>query len=222
MPSATFGQRVQLVFSIIRISCFKCWQRIRCHHPEFEVKDSFEILCLGLSQAGKSSVLSALVGEDVNDSEPTTGFNIKNLLLQDINVNLKELGGGDSVRPFWNRYFNGVDGLIYVINGSAEEQLLASSCQELKTVLNAHASMNSLPCLVLFTHQDSSNIRDSKQLMEILKKAGLTNKNKKHWIMHLCSVHEPETVKEGLDLLLKLIKLCNRKRIATDESFLSE
>lgn len=52
------------------------------------------MLCLGLMGAGKSTALATLVGEPSDALEPTTGFNIKTLPVNDTVLNIKELGGG--------------------------------------------------------------------------------------------------------------------------------
>lgn len=67
----------------------------------------------GLSGTGKTTVLSSLCGEENSNPEPTNGFAIKAAQLDQVIFNVKELGGSDKFRPYWDKYYNAeVDGLV--------------------------------------------------------------------------------------------------------------
>lgn len=51
----------------------QCWQWLSCYRPVIIIRDQYEVLCLGLSGAGKTTALSTLVGEPAAVVEPTTG-----------------------------------------------------------------------------------------------------------------------------------------------------
>lgn len=68
---------------------------------------------MGLSGSGKSTLLRLLAGEVVPDSvEPTMGFAIKAVLHREAIFHIKELGGADSIRQYWNRYYYGHEALV--------------------------------------------------------------------------------------------------------------
>lgn len=57
------------------------------------------MVCIGLERSGKSTALALLAGEPVDNIQPTNGFHIKDVILDDCMLNVKEIGGG-----FWFQY----------------------------------------------------------------------------------------------------------------------
>ncbi|VDK56632.1 unnamed protein product [Cylicostephanus goldi] len=77
------------------------------------------ILLLGLDNAGKTSILKQLSAEEITNVTPTRGFNVKSVVTNgDIRLNVWDIGGQRSIRPFWSNYFENTDALIYVIDSS--------------------------------------------------------------------------------------------------------
>ncbi|CAN0508748.1 unnamed protein product, partial [Ectocarpus sp. 12 AP-2014] len=48
----------------------------------------------------------------------TQGFNIKSLMHEDFKLNVWDIGGQKSIRPYWRNYFDQTDALIYVIDSA--------------------------------------------------------------------------------------------------------
>lgn len=72
--------------------CDSCW-----YLKAFLVFTRY-LLWLGLDGAGKTSILSVLLNEDlVECPEPTSGFSIKAANLPKAVINIKELGGKEHV-----------------------------------------------------------------------------------------------------------------------------
>jgi len=98
---------------------------------EKEVK----ILVLGLDNAGKTSILKVLSNEkDITQITPTHGFNIKNLSHEGFKLNVWDVGGQKTLRTYWTNYFEGTDGLVYVIDSSDGKRLKESGL-ELQDIL---------------------------------------------------------------------------------------
>lgn len=51
------------------------------------------ILMLGLDNAGKTTILKKLGDEDIDNIQPTQGFNIKSLLTEGFKLNVWDIGG---------------------------------------------------------------------------------------------------------------------------------
>ena len=66
-----------------------------------DIEQNLTILVLGLDNAGKTSILKSLSKEALDSVKPTTGFTIKTQKFDNSTLNLKEVGGSDSVRPYW-------------------------------------------------------------------------------------------------------------------------
>jgi hypothetical protein len=70
------------------------------------------ILLLGLDNAGKTSCLKKLSDEEITHIMPTQGFNIKSLVQEGFKLNVWDIGGQKSIRPYWQNYFEGTDALV--------------------------------------------------------------------------------------------------------------
>ena len=70
------------------------------------------MLCVGLSGAGKSTILALLAGETTDKLEPTMGFAIKAFNGPTATFHIKELGGAEKIRPYWNKYYAGHEALV--------------------------------------------------------------------------------------------------------------
>ncbi len=70
---------------------------------------------LGLDNSGKTTILKKLSDEEIDHIMPTQGFNIKSLMRDGFKLNVWDIGGQKSIRPFWRNYFDQADALVYVI-----------------------------------------------------------------------------------------------------------
>lgn len=80
-----------------------------------------EIRCLviGLDNSGKSTIVNKLLPKEERDSKitPTIGFQIKTFQINEtFNINLWDIGGQNTLRPFWENYFNKTDVLMWCID----------------------------------------------------------------------------------------------------------
>merc|ERR1712097_92249 len=88
------------------------------------------ILMLGLDNSGKTSILKRLSDEDITHIMPTQGFNIKSLLHKGFKLNVWDIGGQKTIRPYWKNYFENTDALIYVVD-SSDRRRVEEAAQEL-------------------------------------------------------------------------------------------
>lgn len=51
------------------------------------------------------------------------GFNIKSLMHEDFKLNVWDIGGQKSIRPYWRNYFDQTDALIYVIDSADQRRM---------------------------------------------------------------------------------------------------
>jgi GTPase SAR1 family protein len=52
-----------------------------------------KLVILGLDNSGKTSIIKALVNEDITTTSPTHGFNIKSLKHKKLKLNMWDVGG---------------------------------------------------------------------------------------------------------------------------------
>lgn len=93
------------------------------------------VLMLGLDNAGKTTILKHLNGEDTSLVEPTLGFNIKTIEHEGFRLNIWDVGGQKSIRSFWRNYFENTDALVWVVD-SADSMRLEDSRKEIERLLS--------------------------------------------------------------------------------------
>jgi ADP-ribosylation factor-like protein 3 len=69
-------------------------------------------LVLGLDNSGKTTILKKLSDEDIEHIQPTQGFNIKSLMHDGFKLNVWDIGGQKSIRPYWRNYIDQTDALV--------------------------------------------------------------------------------------------------------------
>lgn len=97
------------------------------------------ILVLGLDNSGKTTILKKLSEEDISHIMPTQGFNIKSLMQDGFKLNVWDIGGQKSIRPYWRNYFDQTDALVYVID-SADSRRMEETATELGQLARLAAS----------------------------------------------------------------------------------
>ncbi|KAK5672935.1 ADP-ribosylation factor protein 3, variant 2 [Batrachochytrium dendrobatidis] len=113
------------------------------------------ILLLGLDNAGKTSLLKRLAGEEILEIKPTQGFNIKTVQQDGIKMNVWDIGGQQTIRPYWRNYFESTNVLIYVVD-SSDKRRLEETGTELANLLT-EAKLQGVPLLVFANKQDLMN-----------------------------------------------------------------
>lgn len=93
------------------------------------------IIILGLDNAGKTTVMKKVSGDDVTEISPTVGFNIQTLEYNGYLLNIWDVGGQKSIRPFWRNYFESTDGIIWVID-SVDKYRLEECKLQLRDILS--------------------------------------------------------------------------------------
>jgi GTPase SAR1 family protein len=62
--------------------------------------DEARVLVLGLDNAGKTTILKKLSAEEIDNIMPTQGFNIKSIQTDGFKLNVWDIGGQKSIRPY--------------------------------------------------------------------------------------------------------------------------
>uniref|UniRef100_A0A1I8J1R5 ADP-ribosylation factor-like protein 3 n=1 Tax=Macrostomum lignano TaxID=282301 RepID=A0A1I8J1R5_9PLAT len=146
-------QNLALCFSVSRICCYNIY-KMACCVKEPPPKEEFDLICVGLDKSGKTALLNSFL-QDSLDTSPTTGFNIKDIHLDSVNLHVKELGGSHQIRPYWARYYGpDIHGVMFVVDASeTDDSRWNLARQELRSVLDSDKLVDA-PVFVLATHQD--------------------------------------------------------------------
>ena len=162
-------------------------------------KDESEarILMLGLDNAGKTTVLKKLSEEDITNIMPTQGFNIKSVVQDGFKLNVWDIGGQQSIRPYWSNYFESSDALVYVVD-SSDERRLEESSMELKNLI-AEDKLSGIPLLVFANKQDLLQAVGADDIAEKLALKDITDRT---WNIQACSAKNGDGLSEGMEWLV--------------------
>lgn len=151
-----------------------------------EKEREMRILILGLDNAGKTTIVKKLKGEDVYTVSPTLGFDINTLDFNEFKLNLWDVGGQQTIRAYWRNYFEQTDGIIWVVD-SADTLRLADCRMELESLL-MEERLAGATLLVLANKQD---ITDALTTADIVEKLSLNSVvgRKRHWRVSACSAY---------------------------------
>ncbi|XP_045611276.1 ADP-ribosylation factor-like protein 3 [Procambarus clarkii] len=159
------------------------------------------ILLLGLDNAGKTTLLKKLASEDITQTTPTQGFNIKSVQSDGFKLNVWDIGGQRKIRPYWRNYFENTDVLIYVID-SGDRKRFDETGQELGEILSEE-KLAGVPVLIFANKQDLFNAAPASEIAEGLQLHTIRDRT---WQIQACSATSGEGVKDGLDWVCKNLK----------------
>ncbi|KAM9604178.1 ADP-ribosylation factor-like protein 3 [Morphnus guianensis] len=212
--------------------------------PEQELR----IVLLGLDNAGKTTLLKRLASEEVSTITPTQvgaaggqgsgraagptlplgdagvcvsaqGFNIKSVHSHGFKLNVWDIGGQRSIRPYWKKYLGSTDLLvsgaatrsppqphawrpvpsIYVID-SADQKRFEETGQELAE-LTEEESLTGVPLLVFANKQDLVTAAPAAEIAEGLS---LHTYRDREWQIQACSALSGEGVQVEMRALQAL------------------
>jgi ADP-ribosylation factor-like protein 3 len=158
------------------------------------------ILILGLDNSGKTTILKRLSDEDISTITPTQGFNVKSLVQNDLNLNVWDIGGQKSIRPYWRNYFDHTDALIYVIDSSDQKRMEETGI-ELDQLVNEE-KLDNVPILIFANKQDLMNAHDAEEISEGLN---LVSINDRPWHIQPCSAKSGEGLQDGMEWVMEFI-----------------
>ncbi|XP_023694155.1 ADP-ribosylation factor-like protein 15 isoform X2 [Paramormyrops kingsleyae] len=155
---------VRLSPALCRMGFYTCFRILCCKAPP-PPRPEYDVVCIGLTGAGKTSLLSCLCNEGSDAIGPTTGFSIKAVPFHNAVLNVKELGGADNIKKYWSRYYQGSQGVIFVLDSASSEGDMEVARKELHAALQ-HPQLSTLPFLILANHQDKPASRSPQEQAE--------------------------------------------------------
>ncbi|EAR91328.1 ADP-ribosylation factor(Arf)/Arf-like (Arl) small GTPase family protein (macronuclear) [Tetrahymena thermophila SB210] len=162
-------------------------------------KVEMRILMLGLDAAGKTTILYRLKLGEVVQSVPTIGFNVESVEYKKIKFTVWDVGGQDKIRLLWRHYFQGTQGLIFVVDSSDKERIEIAK-EELQRMLSED-DLKEAAVLVFANKQDMGVMN----VTEITEKLGLANLRGREWFIQGTCALSGEGLFEGLDWLSKVV-----------------
>jgi len=171
----------------------KIWQR-------FAGKQEMRILMVGLDAAGKTTILYRLRLGEVVTTIPTIGFNVETVEYNNLSFTVWDVGGQEKIRPLWRHYYNGSNGLIYVVDSNDRDRV-EDAREELSKILNED-EMRDAALLVFANKQDLPN---SMTAAEMTEKLGLHTVRNRQWFIQSACATTGDGLYEGLDWLSRVL-----------------
>ncbi|KAF5390438.1 hypothetical protein D9757_005220 [Collybiopsis confluens] len=152
------------------------------------------ILFLGLDNAGKTTIIKKLNNEDINSVSPTLGFNIKSFVHRKYTLNIWDVGGQRTLRPYWRNYFEQTDGLVWVVDSG--DRMRMNDCREELHSLLLEDRLAGASLLIFANKRDLQGSMDDSQIQDGLD---LPSIKTHHWKILSCSAVTGENLVQGLD-----------------------
>ncbi|KAK4685732.1 ADP-ribosylation factor-like protein 2, partial [Tremellales sp. Uapishka_1] len=156
------------------------------------------VLFLGLDNAGKTTILKKLNDEDISGISPTLGFNIKTLIRDGYTLNIWDVGGQRTLRPYWRNYFESTDAVVWVVDSSDRMRL-----EDCKAELGGLLGEERLAGASLLVFANKQDLDGSMSLEEIRDGLELKSIQSHKWIIHPCSAYTGSGLDEGMDWVVK-------------------
>jgi small GTP-binding protein len=159
------------------------------------------ILMLGLDSAGKTTVLHRLVQGERSNTIPTIGFNVEQVQYNNLSFTMWDMGGQEKIRRLWQRYYDDVDAIIFVVDAS-DRTRIGEAVAELNNLL-VQPQLKGATVLVLANKQDIPNALSAAELMSELQlssKAGTRD-----WYVQKTVATDGTGLKDGLKWLSRAL-----------------
>lgn len=164
-------------------------------------KRDYKLLMVGLDAAGKTTILYNLRLGEITRTVPTIGFNLETVKYKNLKLTFWDIGGQDKIRALWKHYYNGNDGVIFVVD-SNDEQRLELAAEELMNLLRNEEFLHT-PVLVYANKQDLPN---ALSVTSISKGLCLDRLRRQPWYIQPCSALQSQGLYEGLEWMAKAMQ----------------
>ena len=164
-------------------------------------KEECRILMVGLENAGKTTILYHLKLDEVVSTVPTLGFNVETVSYKNISFTVWDIGGQDKIRNLWRVYFNGSNGLIFVVD-SADRERIDEAKLELQKLLHEQELSN----IILLVFANKQDMPNAMSVSEIREKLDLNSLRDRPWFVQSSCAVKGQGLYEGLDWMATQIK----------------
>jgi small GTP-binding protein len=165
------------------------------------------ILMLGLDAAGKTTVLYKLKLNETVSTIPTIGFNVETVSpVKNLTLTIWDVGGQEKIRPLWRHYYQGTNGLIFVVD-SSDVVRMAEVKEELFGIIDSE-EFAGVPVVVLANKQDLPGAMKASQMV---KELGLLSHKRNPWHIQETCAKTGDGLYDGLESLVKMVKEFKKK-----------
>ncbi|KAA0189919.1 hypothetical protein HAZT_HAZT001141 [Hyalella azteca] len=141
------------------------------------IKRRKHVVLLGLDGSGKTTILMRLKYDAKLDTTPTVGFNHEKIRAGGFRWSAWDVGGGERVRSLWATYTRGTDGVVFVVDASANADTMEEARLELARIMKVQLLAKAIaiemgrtppPLLVMANFQDRKQARSAPAIAKCL------------------------------------------------------
>merc|ERR1712222_78622 len=158
------------------------------------------ILMVGLDAAGKTTVLYKLKLGEVVTTIPTIGFNVETVEYRNINFTVWDVGGQQKIRKLWRHYYQGTQGLIFVVDSSDRERI-----QDAREELSQMLSEDEMRDAILLVFANKQDLPNAMSAAEMTEKLGLHGTRNRQWFIQSACATTGDGLYEGLDWMSRTL-----------------
>ncbi|GAQ78921.1 ADP-ribosylation factor [Klebsormidium nitens] len=156
------------------------------------------LLMVGLDNAGKTTIVKRINGEDTSTISPTLGFNIKTMQYKNFRLNIWDVGGQKTLRAYWRNYYEQTDGMIWVVDSSDLRRL--DDCRAELHGLLKEEKLAGASLLIFANKQDITGALRPEQIAKVLQLDLMDGS--RHWKIVGCSAVGGDGLLTGFDWIV--------------------
>mmetsp|Transcript_16824 Transcript_16824/g.42355 ORF Transcript_16824/g.42355 Transcript_16824/m.42355 type:complete len:187 (+) Transcript_16824:39-599(+) len=139
-------------------------------------KNKVRILCIGLDNSGKSTVINWLKPKKAmaQDVVPTVGFSVEEFTKNGLSFTVFDMSGQGRYRNLWEHYYKEVGGIIFCIDSTDHIRMCVAK-DELDALLE-HEELRSVPILFFANKMDLPQAVGPVQCVQNLELSKITDK----------------------------------------------
>jgi len=163
-------------------------------------KKDCRILMVGLDAAGKTTILYKMKLGEVVTTIPTIGFNVETVEYKNINFTVWDVGGQDKIRPLWRHYYQGTQGLIFVVDSNDQDRI-----EEAKEELQKMLSEDEMRDAVLLVFANKQDLPQALGVAQITERLGLNDLRNRQWYIQSTCATTGDGIFEGFHWLTQVV-----------------
>lgn len=170
--------------------------------------DKMRIIMVGLDNAGKTALMYRIKLNELITTIPTIGFNVETLEVEGVSMTIWDVGGQSRVRSLWKHYYQGTNGIIFVVDSSDPARIEEARTEmwRFHDEISDREDMADVAFLVFANKQDDSA---AMSVAEVAGMLGLKDMFKqRHWHVEGTSAITSEGILDGLKWLSAMANPC--------------
>ena len=128
------------------------------------------------------------------------GFNVETVQYKNIRLQVWDLGGQSSIRPYWRCYYPNTNAIIYVVDSNDRERI-----NDAKVELQQLLAEEELKGVTLLVFANKMDLPNAMNAAEVSTGLGLVDIRDRQYAIFQSSATQGHGVNEGLDWLVTVL-----------------